>query len=226
MTLSLSISDLVVRAGARCLLEVPSLHVPAGTLVGVRGPSGAGKSTFLHALAGLIGANGSIKWGETDIAQLSAERRTAFRAATMGMIFQDFLLFDELSASANACLAGLFAPASARKGVIARAEDRLSTLNVPRDARSVASFSGGERQRVAIARALATDPEILLADEPTASLDRRAADSLIEDLVTLTRNSGSTLIAVSHDLTLLNQLDRVLAIEDGALSSDTAGASR
>ncbi|MBY6159280.1 ABC transporter ATP-binding protein [Mameliella alba] len=221
MALPLEIADLTVRVGRRKLLTVPALSAPAGALIGIRGPSGAGKSTLLHALSGLLEAEGSIRWGAADLARMGLEKRTAFRAANMGLIFQDFLLFDELSPLANAGLAALFGRRADRASLRARAADRLSHLGVPGDTRTVASFSGGERQRVAISRALATDPGILLADEPTASLDRPAADRLIDDLIALARHGGKTLIAVSHDLHLLDRLDRVLTIEDGQLTSDS-----
>src|SRR5690606_13699710 len=90
--------------------------------------------------------------------------------------------------------------------------------------RTVESFSGGERQRVAIARALAADPDVLLADEPTASLDRKTADSLIADLVGLVREGGKTLIAVSHDPAVHARMDRVIAIVDGRMAADSAHA--
>lgn len=221
MSLPLEIAGLEIWAGGRSLLRVPALSAPAGALIGVRGPSGAGKSTLLHALSGLLDARGSVRWGGTDVARLSSERRTAFRAAQMGLIFQDFLLFDELSPQDNAGLAALFSPRALRREVDRRAADRLAHLGIPRNSRVVASFSGGERQRVAISRALATDPGILLADEPTASLDRPAADRLIDDLITLVREGGKTLIAVSHDLHLLERLDRVLTIEDGQVIHDS-----
>lgn len=221
--LSLTVSALkVTTREGRTLVDVPALSAPAGTLLGVRGPSGAGKSTLLHALSGVMRAEGVVRWGETDLASLSAERRTAFRARHMGMIFQDFLLFDELSPAANAGLGALFAPKRQRDDVVARGQDRLTRLNVPADARSVASFSGGERQRVAISRALAGDPGILLADEPTAALDRASADRLIADLVGLTREAGKTFVAVSHDTHLLDAMDRVITIEDGRLREETA----
>ncbi|MGP6089103.1 ABC transporter ATP-binding protein [Antarctobacter jejuensis] len=222
MSLPLSVLQLSVRTRkGRQLLSVPQLNVPAGGLLGVRGPSGAGKSTLLHALSGLLEAEGTVRWGDTDLSQQSPEQRTAFRARHMGMIFQDFLLFDELSPLANAGLSALFSRRSSRAGITRRAADRLDRLGVPGDSRTVASFSGGERQRVAISRALAGDPAILLADEPTASLDRPAADRLIEDLLTLARDTGKTLIAVSHDTHLLDRMDRVLTIEDGTLTADT-----
>ena len=221
LALPLELVDLSVVAAARTLLQVPSFAAPAGSLIGVRGPSGAGKSTFLHALSGVLEARGRVAWGQTNLVALSPERRTAFRARHMGLIFQNFLLFDELSPSANAGLSGLFAKRGDRAGIETRAQARLDRLGVPQDSRTVASFSGGERQRVAISRALATDPAILLADEPTASLDRTAADRLIYDLVALARDSGKTLIAVTHDPHLLDRLDRILTIEDGQLVDDS-----
>ncbi|WP_420326970.1 ABC transporter ATP-binding protein [Mameliella sp.] len=221
MAMPLQITDLEVRAGHRTLLAVAELSAPAGALIGIRGPSGAGKSTFLHALSGLIEAHGRLCWAEVDLPRLRPERRTAFRARNMGLIFQDFLLFEELSPQENAGLSGLFKPRRDREAIGARAAKVLARLGVPEGTRTVGSFSGGERQRVAIARALATDPGLLLADEPTASLDRRAADALIEDLTGLARAGGKTLIAVSHDTHLLERLDRVLTIEDGQVTEDT-----
>ena len=150
--------------------------------------------------------------------------RAAFRRSHVGLIFQDFLLFEELSALGNASLATAFNPAAKRRSITDTARDFLKSLKVPAEARTVDSFSGGERQRTAIARALAHDPEIILADEPTASLDRKTADALIEDLISLTRARNKTLIAVSHDQHLLDRMDRVVEVTDGHLQTETAGA--
>lgn len=224
MGLSLTIADLTVHEpGGRDLLRVPALEIAAGALVGVRGPSGAGKSTFLHAIGGLLDtASGTVRWGETELLALNSERRARFRAGHIGMIFQDFLLFEELGAQQNAALTAMFRPAAERATLRARAADLLTGLGLQPTPRPVASFSGGERQRVAVARALANDAAILLADEPTASLDRAAADQLIEDFLRLARDTGKTLIAVSHDTALLARMDRVLSIEDGQLTRAAA----
>ncbi|KAA8609255.1 ABC transporter ATP-binding protein [Salipiger aestuarii] len=222
--LPVSVSGLCVTgAGGRVLLSVSSLALPPGALVGVRGPSGAGKSTLLYALAGLIAARGRVCWGDTDIMPLSAEKRARFRAGNIGMIFQDFLLFEELGAGDNAALSALFLPRAQRRELRARADARLSALGLGNHAgRSVASFSGGERQRVAIARAMASGAPVLLADEPTASLDRGTADRLTADLIGLVRGNGTTLVVVTHDARLIDRMDRVLTIADGALVSDEA----
>lgn len=220
MPLPLDLLDLrVTNARGRVLLDAPALSVLPGEAVGIRGPSGAGKSTLLFALAGLLPeATGQVRWGKTQMLALSPEARAGFRAAHMGLIFQDFLLFEELGAAANAGMGALFRHRSARATLKTRAAKILARLGVSDEPRNVASFSGGERQRVAVARALAHDPSILLADEPTASLDRAAADRLVDDLTTLARTQGKTLITVSHDRALLERMDRVLTIENGQLS--------
>lgn len=224
MTLPLAIADLAVKApSGRTLLSVPALALAAGTCLGVRGPSGAGKSTFLFSIAGLIeNATGSVRWGETDLIPLSAEARATFRRRTVGMVFQDFLLFEELSAAANAALPGAYTSRARQSAIHQTAASVLARLGVAHGARTVESFSGGERQRVAIARALAADPAIILADEPTASLDRATADTLIDDLVSLARDTGKTLIAISHDPHVYTRMDRVIEIVDGQIVSDEA----
>jgi putative ABC transport system ATP-binding protein len=227
MGLPLTISGLSVSSKrGRLLLSVPELDMPAGSLVGIEGASGAGKSTLLYALAGLQEAKGSIHWGDQDLLALNAGERARFRANRIGMIFQDFLLFEELDAGENAALTALFRPRRERATLRAKAAERLDFLGLGGETRdrNVVSLSGGERQRVAIARAMAAEAPVLLADEPTASLDRAAADRLIEDLVNLTRSSGTTLIAVSHDQTLISRMDRVLTIRDGAIVADRKAA--
>ncbi|MDQ0324678.1 putative ABC transport system ATP-binding protein [Rhodopseudomonas julia] len=219
MTLSLSVSGLKVEGeGGRRILEADALDVAAGTAIAIRGPSGAGKSTLLFALAGLVPiAKGSVRWGETEISALKEDGRAAFRRAHIGMIFQDFLLFEELSAQANASLAGAYVR-KRRQNIGEGARAALERLGLSGDdARTVATFSGGERQRVAVARALAAEPSIILADEPTASLDRAAADALVDDLIQMTRESGRTLIVASHDLKVHQSVDRLIDVADGCL---------
>lgn len=223
MSYALRLSDVAVMGDTgRRLLRVPSLDVGPGTSLGIRGPSGAGKSTLLFAVAGLLSrVSGGVFWAETDICAMTAEQRAAFRARHMGLIFQDFLLFEELSALDNATLPAQFAPKPGRAQIRAAAQDQLTALGLHDLDRPVASFSGGERQRVAIARALANDPGILLADEPTASLHRDAADRLIDDLVASQAAARRTLIAVSHDPALLDRMDRVLTVTDGQITDDS-----
>ena len=210
--------------GGHVLLSVEALTLAPGQSLGLRGPSGAGKSTFLYAIAGLIDdARGRVEWNGTDILSLSPDRRGAFRAAHLGFIFQDFLLFEELSGLDNAALPALFAPRAQRPGIRQRARDALSRLGISEPARGVDSYSGGERQRVGVARALANDAGILLADEPTASLHRAAADALIEDLAGMARGQRTSVV-VSHDPALLARMDRVITIADGRMTDGDLAA--
>ena len=216
MSLPLSVRDWTIRAGQRVLLSIPQLDLPAGSLTAIRGPSGAGKTTALHALAGLTVGHGQMSWGDTNLGNLSQNQRTRFRGNHIGMIFQDFLLFEELSARENALVAATFR--NDRDQLGKRADMVLHRLGIAGLAgRRADLLSGGERQRVAIARAMAHNPAILLADEPTASLDRATADAMMDDLVSLARAEGRTVVIVSHDEHVWNAMDRVLTIRDGAL---------
>ncbi|WP_420393710.1 ATP-binding cassette domain-containing protein [Acuticoccus sp.] len=213
----LAVRDLVVRGDDdRTILTVPSLDVPAGTSLGVRGPSGAGKTTLLYALAGLLPkASGRVVWGDVDLLSLPRGRRARFRRERLGFVFQDALLFEELPALANAALAAAFAPRSRRDGLRRRATGHLDAFGIAAGRRTVRSYSGGERQRISLARALAGDPSVLLADEPTASLDAAAKGTLVADLVGVARTGGKTLISVSHDRSLLAAMDATITIEAG-----------
>lgn len=220
----LRVQDLqVISREGRILLDVPRLEVPAGQSVALRGASGAGKSTLLHVLSGLVRPTaGQVVWGEQDIARLSEDARARFRRDTLGLIFQDCHLFEELSALGNAALASAFAPAADRPAIRARASDWLRGLGLAQAGpRAVDSFSGGERQRIAVARALATNPQIILADEPTAALDRDNADLLGADLVRLAYEAGCTLITVTHDATLAARMDRSVTLADGRIVEDS-----
>lgn len=222
MSLSFSARDASLQSGGRLLLSLSRLDLDAGSLTGIRGASGAGKSTLLHAMAGLLPASGSLKWGETDLFHMSQAARTRFRGQNMGMIFQDFLLFEEMTARENAVVSAAFR--SDRQALARRADALMQRLGIAGLAdRRAGLLSGGERQRVAVARALAHDPAILLADEPTASLDRAAADALIADLAALARDAGRTVVIVSHDAHVWAAMDRVLTIHDGRLLEGADG---
>lgn len=222
MRQTLKVENLSVTSSkGRVLLDIPNLTVEQGQCVGVKGPSGAGKSTLLYAFAGLLeGAAGKVSWGETELLSLSPDKRGAFRSTYMGLIFQDYLLIEELSALANASLSSLYATPRIRKSLEFSAETHLTRLGITDLQRPVSSFSGGERQRVAVARALANNPPVLLADEPTASLHREAADSLTHDLIEIAKAETKTLIVVSHDLHLLEKMDRVISLVDGRIHED------
>ncbi|MDO5646613.1 ABC transporter ATP-binding protein [Paracoccus sp. (in: a-proteobacteria)] len=212
----LTAQDVTVRAGDRVLLHLDRLELPRGSLTGVMGPSGAGKTTLLNALSGLTAAQGALRWDDTDLARMGQAARVRFRRDHIGLIFQDFLLLEELTALENATIARAWrGDAQALTQRAAALFDRLGIAALTH--RRAERLSGGERQRVAVARALAHDPAILLADEPTASLDRTTADRLIGDLAALARDEGRTVLIVSHDPAVHAAMDRMLTIRDGVL---------
>ena len=203
-------------------LQAVDMDIPEGQVLALIGPSGAGKTTMLYCIAGLIdNMEGSIYWGETDLLQLKSKDRTHYRSDHIGMIFQDFHLFDELGALTNASLSAMYVHQSERVNLKKHAKVILEHLGLDDINAPVNRLSGGERQRVAIARALAQQKSILLADEPTASLNREMADPLIDDLISYVKAEGQTLITVSHDINLLSQMDRTLELKGGNITNST-----
>lgn len=203
----------------RSLLQVPFLELHAGQSLSIEGPSGAGKSTFLYAVAGLMPhASGQVLWLGEDILSTNIQKRANVRRKLMGFVFQDFVLFEELTARANAGINAAYHAGLARQDIRAEADRLLDHFGLghAKD-QLVSTMSGGERQRVALARALATKPRILLADEPTASLDRANADSLMDDLLGFVAKEGKSLIMVSHDQGYLSRMNMHAHVHDGLL---------
>ncbi|MEM9715727.1 MAG: ATP-binding cassette domain-containing protein [Pseudomonadota bacterium] len=213
--MKLKVTDLSVDTpdGSRIVSGI-SFEIAAGQAIGITGPSGAGKSTLLFALAGLTAVNtGSIRWHETELTELDPVALTEFRSRDLGIVFQDHLLFYELSPSENADIASLFSDDGQT------AVGTLAALNVPTERARTTQLSGGERQRVAIARALAGNPRAILADEPSASLDHDNRSRVMDTLFAQTTGLGKTLIIVSHDPQVLYRMDKVLTLENGALAA-------
>lgn len=217
--LPLSIRHLTVHAkSGATLLDIPKLDLPAGRSVGIRGPSGAGKSTLLMATLGLAKrVSGQVIWGDQDLYRLGDVKRAAFRRTAAGTIFQDHMLFDELSAPQNANIAALFSPKSMRAQVARQTSATLDQLGISTEHRSAATYSGGEKQRIAVARALAHHPRVLFADEPTASLNRDAGQMVGDTLLAHVRDHGATMVLVSHDERLLARMDQVVTLSFGRI---------
>jgi putative ABC transport system ATP-binding protein len=197
-----------------------SFHAADGEVVAIIGASGSGKSTLL-SLLGLLDApdDGSIDMNGTQLAHLDSSGRTKYRSRQVGFVFQAFNLIPNLSAKENVKLALEFAewPKEDRDQ---RAEEMLAMVGLGPDkaSRRPNKLSGGEQQRVAIARAFAAQPQLILADEPTGSLDRATGQKIVELLRNAATTQRTTVLVVTHDEKIAKQADRRLEIEDGVLT--------
>ena len=221
--LALEINDLsVVFPGLSApALEIGRLSLAAGSRVAITGASGSGKSTFVNIVTGLERAgSGSVRWNGEDICRLSESRRDRFRAANIGLIMQDFHLFPGISAIENVLLpARLSGVADAV--LIARARELLARTGLSRLGQKIETMSRGEMQRVAIARALLRKPGVIVADEPTASLDAETGHIIGDLLLDLAIAEGGTLIVISHDTRLSDRMDRRILLRSGRIADDT-----
>jgi putative ABC transport system ATP-binding protein len=201
----------------RVLLDLRDFRVNAGTQVAICGPSGSGKTTLLHLLGGLERpARGVIRWGGVEVTALSERVGDLWRRETLGLVFQQFHLFPGLSALENVLLPLRFDRWSIAPEWRARALKLLERVGVRPDI-DAALLSRGEQQRVAVARALLRRPAIVLADEPTASLDRNAANAVSDLLSSMCRGVNATLVVTTHDPLLAQRVDQAFEIADGRL---------
>ncbi|GAA1688102.1 ABC transporter ATP-binding protein [Microbacterium sediminicola] len=213
MTIALSIADVNVTLGHNHVLKGVSLDVEPGEFVTLLGASGSGKSTLLNVIAGLQGVDsGHVAFDGQNVENRPPQKRN------VGVVFQSYALFPHMSIGENVSFPLLAArrPAKDRKAV---AEQMLALVQLPGMAdRSPASLSGGQRQRVALARALASDPGILLLDEPMAALDKQLREHMQVEITRIQRQVGITTVSVTHDQTeALTMSDRVAIMRDGRL---------
>lgn len=205
--------------GARQIraLHQVDLTVRSGEFVAIMGASGSGKSTLLHAIAGLTDVNeGKVIVAGQDLASFSDAALTRFRRKQVGMVFQAFNLIPSLTAEENIQL-----PAMELPDVKARAEAILQRLGLlDRRHHRPDALSGGEQQRVAIGRALMMEPAIVLADEPTGSLDSRTGQELCQVLRDLVTREGRTTVMVTHEPRVAMWADRVVVFKDGRCLSE------
>ena len=195
-----------------------SLTVEAGEVVAIIGDSGTGKSTLLHLLGALDRPDkGKVCYDGQDIFERSDDALSRWRNTSVGFIFQFHHLLPEFSALENVAMPALIA-GQGRAEAQARAETLLEQLGLGmRLGHRPAELSGGEQQRVAVARALMNRPALVLADEPSGSLDTKTAEALHEELLKLSRAHDQAFIIATHNPTLSGLCDRVLLLEDGQL---------
>ena len=210
--------------GTLTILSDVSFAIRSGESVAVVGPSGAGKSTLLALLAGLdLPTTGHVKLNGTNLGELDEDGRALVRAESVGFVFQSFHLVPSLNALENVMLPLELA---GNKDARAVAREIINTVGLgDRWSHYPAQLSGGEKQRVAIARAFATEPAVLFADEPTGNLDARTGATIMELMFELNRNSSTTLMLVTHDISLAERCDRILSLDIGKLVSDTKAAA-
>jgi putative ABC transport system ATP-binding protein len=218
--------SMVLAAASRSvtILDSITFEIPTKQTVAIVGPSGSGKSTLLGLMAGLDRpTTGSIQLDGTDITTMGESQMARFRRQKVGYIFQSFHLIPTLTAIENVAVP-LQLRGMSRAGD--RAWDWLRAVGrTDRTEHYPVQLSGGEQQRVAVARAFACRPPILLADEPTGNLDSSTGAHVIELLLSLHRDYGTTLVLVTHDATLASSMQRVLSLRDGRLESDSMPAS-
>jgi putative ABC transport system ATP-binding protein len=197
------------------------MAVRPGEFVGLAGPSGSGKSTLLHLLAGLdTPTSGTVNLAGVDTGSVSSRRRTRLRLANVGIVFQHFHLLPSLSARSNVA-APLIETGESKRQRRARAEELLKQVGLAdRVQHTPSELSGGEQQRVAVARALATDPALVIADEPTGELDT-ATGAQVLDLLAEVATDRAVVVA-SHDQQALDRTTRVVRLHDGRIT-DTKG---
>ncbi len=180
------------------------------------GASGSGKSTLLATIAGLdLPTHGTVRWAGTDIFKLNEDERAALRAQRLGFVFQSFQLLGHLTAQENVMLP---LELLGRNDARAKAGEMLRRVGLgERLSHYPRTLSGGEQQRVALARAFVVEPAVLLADEPTGSLDFATGERVMQLMFDMNRESGTTLVLVTHDRSIAARCDRQLHIEAGRL---------
>jgi putative ABC transport system ATP-binding protein len=219
--------DCVLRAvdvgysfGPTPALQGARLSVARGEIVAVMGPSGSGKSTLLHCLAGILPPqSGEIWFDGKRLDTLSDAQRTQLRRTDFGFVFQFGQLVPELSAADNVALP-LLLGGTRRKAAYAAATTWLNRLGLDGlEARRTGELSGGQAQRVAVARALVGRPQVLFADEPTGSLDSLTGEKVMDLLVDLVREEGTTVVLVTHDARVAAYADRAAVVRDGRVTT-------
>jgi putative ABC transport system ATP-binding protein len=211
--------------GAPMFLSVPRLIIQAGEAVAVTGPSGSGKTSLLFLLGGMERPSaGRIIWDGRDITALSEGSRDTWRRENVGLVFQDFRLVEDLSVLQNVLLPASFSRWRPGRELESRALMLMARMNLSKPRQITATLSRGEMQRTALARALLFRPRLILADEPTASLDAGNEQAVGDLLFDAAREEGATLLVATHQKSLRDRADRVIAMDHGRVSPKEAHA--
>jgi putative ABC transport system ATP-binding protein len=203
------------------VLKGVNLEIPPGDFLALMGPSGSGKTSLLNLMGGLDQPSaGTIEVGGTNIAALSGGMLSKWRANNIGFVFQLYNLLPVLTAERNVDLPLLLTKLSKAERK-KRVDIALRVVGLADRAKHYPrQLSGGQEQRVGIARAIVTDPTLLLADEPTGDLDRKAGDEILDLLQALNRDHGKTIVMVTHDPRAAERAKRTLHLEKGQLMAD------
>ena len=201
-----------------------SLSIGPREFIAITGPSGSGKSSLLYLLGLLdLPTSGDVLIDGQSTSTMAEEDRAEVRLTRLGFVFQFHFLLPEFSITENVALPMRALGRLSPRAITTRATDLLGALGLGDHTRkSPDQLSGGQRQRVAVARALANDPPVILADEPTGSLDSIASAQVFDILHGLVTNQGKTVVAVTHDLNLAARMQRQIHIIDGRLTKDAA----
>lgn len=222
----LVIKDIRKSFGNLEVLKGISLAINPDEITAIVGASGAGKTTLLQIIGTLMKPDsGEVLYDGMDVTRLNDRRLSDFRCRHIGFVFQFHQLLQEFTALENVMLPAMIA-GTGRREAEARAKELLQSLDVAdRASHRPAALSGGERQRVAVARALINDPDIVLADEPTGSLDTRNRDEIIRIFRTLQERLGRGFVVVTHDLGFASIASRVITLSDGAVEAERSEVS-
>jgi putative ABC transport system ATP-binding protein len=194
------------------VIDIGLSEFEPGSHTVIMGDSGAGKSTLLNLIAGITKPDsGTILLGDTDVAGLKEHQRDRFRSKNVGYVFQNFNLLPELTVMENIQMAGYFSGYSVSGADLQKLLGEVGMQHKAGD--YPATLSMGQRQRIAVVRAIATHPGLILADEPTGSLDRNNKETVINLLRKLTREIDSTLILVTHDSWVSEQFETIIPLE-------------
>lgn len=221
---AIEVHDLVVEyptaSGALRVLNCRELTIAGGTTTSITGRSGSGKSTLLGILGGLgMPTRGSVTIGSTTLTDLPEPERVAFRRDTVGVVFQADNLLPFLTVAENLELR--LAMSNLSEDPEQRIPDLLERLGLGGlGDRLPDELSGGQRQRVAVARAIAHKPSVILADEPTGALDGENAEVVLQLLLDAQERLGSTLVLVTHDLSIARSMSRTVELRDGSIVND------